>query len=146
MTEGEVGRGQVRIVKPLSYMNRSGIVLRPLLDAGLDATTELMILVDDVDLPLGVFRLRGQGSAGGHKGLKSIAGALQSTEYARLRIGVGPVSVGIDTADFVLDRFSSAEAKSVPEGVPEMVEALDCWLREGIESTMNRFNRRGGRD
>lgn len=145
-TEGTAGREPVRIVKPLSYMNRSGVVLRTLLSAGLDPATDLLILVDDVDLPVGVFRLRARGSAGGHKGLKSIAGALQSNEYPRLRIGAGPVSAGVGRTDFVLEPFPAEQRDTIRRLMPEMIEAVECWLHEGITTAMNRFNRRGNRD
>ena len=94
----------VRLLKPQTYMNRSGAALAPLRALpDFDPANDLLILVDDVAIPLGTFRLRGAGSAGGHNGLKSIEGTLQRQDYARLRIGVGPVPPDvIDLADFVL--------------------------------------------
>src|SRR5262249_39081645 len=98
----------VQLVKPSTYMNRSGAVLGPLRAATLplDPTVDLLVLVDEVALPLGRFRLRAKGSAGGHNGLKSIEGALHTQEYARLRIGVGPLPPEYDDmADYVLEPF-----------------------------------------
>jgi PTH1 family peptidyl-tRNA hydrolase len=86
--------------------------------------------------------LRGAGSAGGHNGLKSIEGVLQRQDYARLRIGVGPVPAGAeDLADFVLERFDPEEQRLFDELLDPMADAVECWLAEGIERAMTRFNR-----
>jgi PTH1 family peptidyl-tRNA hydrolase len=99
-------------------------------------------MVDDVALPIGRFRLRGAGSAGGHNGLKSIEGVLQRQDYARLRIGVGPAPPGLDDlAEFVLDRFTSEEYSTIRELLDPMSEAVEFWIENGIEKTMNQFNR-----
>jgi peptidyl-tRNA hydrolase, PTH1 family len=133
----------LRIVKPQTYMNRSGAAIAPL--RGLpefDPSQHLLILVDDVALPLGRFRLRGAGSAGGHNGLKSIEGTLQRQDYARLRIGVGPAPLGLDDlADFVLDAFSREERDEISKLLDPMSEAVESWLQNGIEKAMNQFNR-----
>ena len=93
-------------------------------------------------MPVGRFRLRGAGSAGGHNGLKSIEGALQRQDYARLRIGVGPVPAGLDDlADFVLAPFEPEEQQAIDELLDPDDRAVECWLDEGIERAMNRFNR-----
>jgi peptidyl-tRNA hydrolase, PTH1 family len=133
----------VRILKPQTYMNRSGAALAPLRALpDFDPSQHLLILVDDVALPVGRFRLRGAGSAGGHNGLKSIEGVLQRQDYARLRIGVGPAPAGLDDlADFVLDQFSKEEADTINQLLDPMSEAVEAWLEEGIEVAMNRFNR-----
>ena len=94
-------------------------------------------------LPMGSFRIRSKGSDGGHNGLKSIAGRLASDEYARLRIGVGPRPVGENQADFLLSPFDANELATLRELVPTLIEAVDCWTRDGIEPAMNRYNRRG---
>lgn len=133
------------IVKPQTYMNLSGIALRPLLaDAAFDAARDLLVLVDDADLPLGTFRLRAQGSAGGHNGLRSVEDALRSRVYSRLRIGVGPVPPGLDDlADFVLAPFEPTEVDVLTARLPLMMEAVECWVTDGIEETMQRFNHLG---
>jgi PTH1 family peptidyl-tRNA hydrolase len=142
-TEGTVGSVPVRVLKPTTYMNRSGAALASLrADPAFDPARDLLILVDDFQIPLGTFRLRGEGSAGGHNGLKSIEGALQRQDYARLRIGAGPVPPGLgDLADFVLDRFTAEEHRALDELLDPMAEAVECWLAEGIERAMSRFNR-----
>lgn len=142
-TEGAWDGRPVRLLKPLTYMNRSGVVVAPLrAQSDFDAARDLLILVDDVALPVGRFRLRGAGSAGGHNGLKSVEGVLQRQDYARLRIGVGPVPAGLfDLADFVLGQFSAEELSALRELLDPMAEATECWLEDGIERAMTRFNR-----
>jgi PTH1 family peptidyl-tRNA hydrolase len=123
-------------------MNRSGAALASLRSLpGFDPSQHLLILVDEVALPIGRFRLRGAGSAGGHNGLKSIEGALQRQDYARLRIGVGPAPVGDDLSDFVLGPFTVDENKILQDLLDTMSEAVECWLADGVEVAMNRFNR-----
>lgn len=141
--EGARDGQTVRVLKPQTYMNRSGAALAPLRAlAGFDPAVDLLVLVDDVALPVGRFRLRGAGSAGGHNGLKSIEGALQRQDFARLRIGVGPVPPGLeDLADFVLADFEPEERRMLDDLLDPMAEAVECWLAEGIERAMTRFNR-----
>jgi peptidyl-tRNA hydrolase, PTH1 family len=133
----------VRVLKPQTYMNRSGAAIAPLRTIPeFDPSLHLLILVDDVALPVGRFRLRGAGSAGGHNGLKSVEGVLQRQDYARLRIGVGPAPPGLDDlADFVLDEFSKEEHDAIGELLDPMAEAVESWVQDGIELAMNRFNR-----
>jgi PTH1 family peptidyl-tRNA hydrolase len=133
----------VRVLKPQTYMNRSGAAVSPLKSSPeFDPSLHLLILVDDVALPVGKFRLRGAGSAGGHNGLKSVEGVLQRQDYARLRIGVGPAPPGLDDlADFVLDEFSREEWDEISKLLDPMSEAVEVWLQDGIEKAMNRFNK-----
>jgi PTH1 family peptidyl-tRNA hydrolase len=133
----------VRVIKPQTYMNRSGAAIAPLRDLpDFDPSTHLLIVVDDVALPVGRFRLRGAGSAGGHNGLKSVEGVLQRQDYARIRIGVGPTPPGIeDLADFVLDRFTLEERETIGGLLDPMSEAVESWIENGIEKAMNQFNR-----
>jgi len=130
-TEGSVAGVPVRVLKPTTFMNRSGAALASLrADASFDPTRDLLILVDDFQIPLGTFRFRPDGSAGGHNGLKSIEGALQSQQYARLRIGVGPLPEGIgDWADYVLNPFAPEELEQVQVLMPQMIETINKWLR-----------------
>lgn len=143
MAEGSRGGVPVRVLKPQTYMNRSGAVLAPLRAIEtFDPAADLLVLVDDVALDVGRFRLRGAGSAGGHNGLKSVEGFLRRQDYARLRIGVGPRPLGQDDlADFVLDRFTPEERAALDALLDPMADAVECWLDEGIERAMNRFNR-----
>jgi PTH1 family peptidyl-tRNA hydrolase len=139
--EGET----VRIIKPHTYMNRSGAAVQHVERLkGFQVERDLLVLVDDVALPVGSFRIRRRGSPGGHNGLKSVSMYLGTEEYARLRIGVGPAPADRDDlSDYVLEEFESAEAETVKELTPTMAEAVECWLLEGVETAMNRYNRRG---
>jgi PTH1 family peptidyl-tRNA hydrolase len=144
VTEGVVLDQQIAIVKPQTYMNRSGTALGPLVGLeGFDFTTDMLIVVDDYALPLGSFRMRARGSAGGHNGLVSVEGRLGSQEYCRVRIGVGPVTDDYpDPADFVTSPFGKAEVDTLAELLPDVADAVECWLADGIETAMNRFNKR----
>lgn len=145
ITEGTVAGEPVTVLKPTTYMNRSGQALAPLFAApAFDPARDLLVLVDDMALPLGAFRLRARGSAGGHNGLKSVQGAVGGLEYARLRIGIGPVPDDVDDrAEWVLDPFTGDELAALAERVPAMVDAVDAWRAEGIEHAMDRFNALG---
>jgi PTH1 family peptidyl-tRNA hydrolase len=142
---GTVGGVKVRLVKPLTFMNLSGAVLKPWLRRPFwAAATDLMVVSDEVQLPVGSYRFRPKGSAGGHNGLKSIEQALKSQDYARLRVGVGPSDperrIG-DLADYVLGAFGKGETADIRALLPTLEEALRCWTAEGIMPVMNRFNR-----
>ena len=146
VVSGHVGSTSVRLVKPQTYVNLSGAVLRPYLRrAGWSPQHDLLIVVDEAALPLGSYRFRARGSSAGHNGLKSIEGALGHQDYARLRIGIGPPAGRNrgDLADYVLSEFGKSDAKVVQELMPTFVEAIEAWLTEGIEPVMNRFNRKG---
>jgi PTH1 family peptidyl-tRNA hydrolase len=129
-TEGEVGGVPVRVLKPTTYMNRSGAALASLrADPAFDAARDLLILVDDFQIPIGTFRFRPDGSAGGHNGLKSIEGSLQSQQYARLRVGVGPLPDGIgDWADYVLAPFEPEQIEQVESLIPKMIDEVEKWI------------------
>ncbi len=146
VSNGTVGNVKVRLVKPLTFMNLSGAVLRPYLRRPFwAAATDLMVVVDDVALPLGRYRFRAKGSAGGHNGLKSIEGALKSQEYARLRIGIAPEDPSRrgQLKDYVLDDFGKRDAQTVRDLLPALTEAVALWLTAGIVPVMNRFTGEG---
>ncbi len=146
VSSGMVGRTRVKLVKPRTYMNLSGVALRPYVrKAGWDASKDLLVVVDEVALQVGRYRIRARGSAGGHNGLKSVEGALESREYARLRIGVGPsperIGIYRDLASFVLAPFARDEGDMIVELLPRLTEAVEMWVREGTDATMNVHNR-----
>lgn len=148
VTTATVGGIRTRLIKPLTYMNLSGQVLRDYARRALwSAATDLLVVVDDVALPVGRFRIRARGSAGGHNGLRSVQGALGSQDYARLRIGVGPSeerkNVYPDLADFVLAPFARDERDDIVALIPRIERAIDTWLRDGVERAMNSHNREG---
>jgi peptidyl-tRNA hydrolase, PTH1 family len=135
VTEGELDGIPVRVLKPTTFMNHSGAALASLrADPGFNPATDLLILVDEFQLPVGAFRLRASGSAGGHNGLRSIEGALQSQDYARLRIGIGPLPEGIgDRSEFVLAPFPEADQEQVEALMPALVAAVTTWVKEGVQ-------------
>jgi len=143
---GHVDGATVRLVKPQTYMNLSGAVLRPYLRrAGWSPQHDLLVVLDEAALTLGTFRFRARGSSAGHNGLKSIEGALGHQDYARLRIGIGPPPGRHrgDLANYVLSEFGKGDAKVVSELMPSFVEAIEAWITDGIEPVMNRFNKKG---
>ena len=141
---GVLNGEKVRLVKPLTYMNLSGQVLRPYLKRPFwSAKNDLLVVVDEVALPNASYRLRARGSAGGHNGLKSIEHHLKTQEYARLRVGIKPPDdrrVG-DLADFVLAPFGKIEREEVIAALPEITTVVETWLKEGAEAAMNKHNR-----
>jgi len=142
VTTGTLAGVPVKLVKPTTFMNLSGRALAGLRSPNWDPAADLLVLVDEAALPLGRYRLRGAGSAGGHNGLKSVESALGRQDYARLRIGVGPKPPEYDDlADFVLGRFRKEERSQLDELLDPMAEAVECWLTDGIEIAMTRFNR-----
>jgi PTH1 family peptidyl-tRNA hydrolase len=131
----------VRLLKPLTFMNRSGRALLPLLqDPAFVPATDLLVVVDDAALPVGRLRVRARGSPGGHNGLKSIEAVLGSQEYPRLRVGVGEKQPGSDLADHVLAEFTPEEETQIMELLPTVTDAISAWLDQGLESAM-RYNR-----
>ena len=132
VTEGEVDGVLVRVLKPTTYMNSSGAALASLrADPAFDPARDLLILVDDFAIPTGTFRLRSEGSAGGHNGLKSIESALLSQQYARLRIGVGPLPEGVsDWSEYVLAPFTPEQREQVEALMPQLVDVVNRWVTE----------------
>jgi PTH1 family peptidyl-tRNA hydrolase len=130
--------GSVLLVKPMRYMNRSGGPLRAALrQTDVDVAADLLVVADDVDLPLGRIRLRRSGSAGGHNGLRDIISAFGSNEFARLRVGIGRAG---ETVDHVLATFRPAEREVADEAIATAADAVEVWLRDGIDEAMNEFN------
>jgi PTH1 family peptidyl-tRNA hydrolase len=138
--EGRLGRHGIVLVKTWTYVNGTGRAVPELLKRYGD---EMMVVCDDVDLPVGKLRIRKQGSSGGHNGLQSIADALGHEAFARLRIGIGG---GRRDPDYVLGRFGKDERPAIEKAVEEACEAVRCWADEGVETCMTRFNRRVERE
>src|SRR5437763_9072691 len=129
---------RVLLVKPMKYMNISGVPVRTALRrADADAASELLVIADDVDLPLGKIRLRRGGSAGGHNGLRDIIAALGSNEFNRLRVGIGRAG---ETVDHVLSTFKKDERELASEAIASAADAAELWLAEGIEAARNAYN------
>jgi PTH1 family peptidyl-tRNA hydrolase len=135
-----LGGDVVRLVKPHSFMNLVGPVYRRALEVYEADTAEALVVVDDFSLPTGRLRFRAEGSAGGHNGLRSIQGALGSPAYPRLRIGIGPAPEGVQWADYVLKRYDAGQRRALPDLLDRAADACETWIREGLETAMNRFN------
>ncbi|HEY7445977.1 MAG TPA: aminoacyl-tRNA hydrolase [Vicinamibacterales bacterium] len=131
----------VLLVKPLTSMNLSGHALAELIRYYRVALPDVLVIVDEVQLPLGRLRARARGSPGGHNGLKSVAGQLGSDEYARLRIGVGRGDDRRDLADHVLARFEPDERETIRTAIQRAADAAEVFATDGIEKVMNTFNR-----
>jgi PTH1 family peptidyl-tRNA hydrolase len=134
-------RREARAVSPTTYMNVSGMAVSKLIGLMDLKADELLVLSDDVWLPLGRLRLRTGGSDGGHNGLKSVAEALGSENYPRLRLGVGPVPDGADWADYVLRPFPPGLQHEVDEEVASAAEAVNLILARGYAQAQNTINR-----
>jgi PTH1 family peptidyl-tRNA hydrolase len=135
---------EAALAQPLTYMNRSGYAVRCLAERRGVAPAAVLVVYDDVHLPLGRLRFRPKGSAGGHRGMASVLHNLRSEEIARLRLGVGPeddVLPGEGLADYVLAPFTTEERQQADELVGRAAEACLCWLRRGPEAVMREFNR-----
>lgn len=138
--EGRFEDQDVLLIKPTTYMNRSGSAVARLLYAPeFNPAADLLILVDDVALPVGRSRIRARGSAGGHNGLKSVEASLRSQDYARLRIGVGEAPAGVELEDWVLSTFDPDEEKLVLDQLPKLTEVTGVWLQAGVEEASNRL-------
>lgn len=137
---GAIGTQRVLLARPVTYMNVSGEAVRDLRRRHRLRPADILLIVDDIDLPLGRLRLRAGGSAGGHNGLKSVIEALGTTEFPRLRVGIGRPPLGVDPAEFVLTRFTDREAATVQESLTRAVEAVEMAVTEGVGAAMNRYN------
>lgn len=148
VASGTVRGARVRLVKPQTYMNLSGAAVRQYAKRPFFAVAnDLLVVVDEVAFPVGRYRFREKGSAGGHNGLKSIEHHLHTQQYGRLRIGVGPPEDrerGVPLSDFVLGDFGKAEAGDVRALLPELTEAIELWIAEGMKPVMNRYTGKDG--
>ncbi|HHT9129513.1 MAG TPA: aminoacyl-tRNA hydrolase [Candidatus Brocadiaceae bacterium] len=133
--EGE----EIILLKPQTFMNLSGVAVKEAVDMYQCALQNLMVVCDDLDLPLGEMRIRRNGGCGGHRGLESVTACLGSTEFSRLRIGIGRPTVR-DPSDYVLSAFSEKDEAGITKVLEEASQALKIWVFEGIEACMNKFN------
>lgn len=141
--EGEFSGLALAVALPQTFMNASGRSLRCLLERWKLKPAAVLVLCDDVALPLGMIRLRGKGSAGGHLGLASILEELGTREFARLRIGTRPAAgVEKNLTPFVLGKFEAPEGKDLEQALASVVEAGELWLSRGLNAAMNRFNQK----
>lgn len=146
--EGRIGGDKVLLLKPLTFMNRSGLAVSEAAAFYKVTPEELLVVVDDLYLPVGAIRIRPGGGAGGHNGLTDIQRALGGDNYPRLRVGVGLRPSGgkppqMDQADFVLSRFLEDEEDELSRGVARAGEAVELFAARGLNSAMNAFNAPG---
>lgn len=136
---GRVAGGSVLVAKPLTYMNLSGDAVRLLVNAYAEDTSELMVVYDDIDLPLGKLRIRPNGSSGTHNGMRSIVAELGTENFPRLRVGIGSPETRL--RDYVLDPFTAEEQPVVESAIGRAVDALVLFCRGDLRRAMNEFNR-----
>lgn len=135
--------GEIAIMKPVTYMNRSGVAVQGALQIlDVDPQSELLVVHDDLDLPLGRLKIVRRGSSGGHKGVQSIIDSLGTSEFGRVKIGIGRPSRGEGVYEYVLSPPYPEEEKKFYEMIEKGVEALEVVIASGFEEAMNRFNGR----
>jgi PTH1 family peptidyl-tRNA hydrolase len=140
--DGRIGEGKVLLAKPMTFMNLSGRAVRAVADYYGVEPSDILVIHDDVHLELGRLRLRREGSAGGHNGMQSVIDHLGTRDVPRMRIGIGCAAGSAFMRDHVLSRFSKSEREVVDPSIVEAADAAEEFIRNGIESTMNRFNKR----
>lgn len=139
--ECAIGREKVLLAKPTTFMNRSGLAVGEALRFyKLEPADDLMVVVDDVYLPLGSIRLRARGGDGGHNGLADVARAVGGEGYARLRVGVDSKPEGASQVGFVLGRFTHEQGEALGPALKAAADAVECWVGSGVVEAMNRFN------
>ena len=140
---GETVHGDEKLVliKPQQYMNRSGHAIATAAGFYQLASSEVLVVTDDMALPTGRLRLRAKGSAGGHNGLKDIIAAMKTEAFPRLRVGIGAAGQR-DRSDYVLSRFGPEERETVEQAVAAAAKAVLCWAGDGLEAAMTRYNTR----
>jgi len=140
VAETEIAGEPALLVKPLAFMNGSGGPVARLLAARGGSALDLVVVVDDVALDLGTIRVRERGSHGGHNGLRSLVEALDTEDFARVRVGVRRGELPDDLAEYVLSEFPAEDVLLVQEAVGLAADAVECLMREGAAATMSRFN------
>ena len=135
---GRLGADELILVKPMTYMNLSGVAVRKVLARERVAMADVLVVVDDMALPFGRLRLRERGSAGGHNGLRSIIGEMGTEDFARLRVGIGKPAGG--AVEHVLGDFEHAEQRHLEALLDAAADAVEAWAREGAHRAANRWN------
>jgi len=140
VTRVRLGDRELALVKPMTFMNRSGEALLRFLDSALAGPGGHLVILDDVWLPFGAIRLRREGSDGGHNGLASVLAGMGTEEVPRLRLGVSGAETEEDLAEYVLENFSEEEEKSIEDWLARASEAVQVFISEGADAAMTRFN------
>ncbi len=142
LCKGKLNGEEVLLVRPMTYMNNSGAAVRAVMDFYKITPDHVVIIYDDIDLETGAVRIREKGSAGSHNGMKSVVSHLNTTEFPRIRIGVGGKPEGWDLVDYVLSRFSPEDQVRIDEAVKTVTEACKTIVKGGVDIAMNRYNTR----
>lgn len=137
---GHIHGEKVFLLKPLTYMNLSGESIRAMMDYFEINDDELVVIYDDLDLPVGKIRLRQKGSAGGHNGIKSTIAHLGTQEFNRIRVGIDRPPSGMKVPDYVLGRFSKEEQEAMSEVIPKCAAACEEWILKPFLQIMNEYN------
>jgi PTH1 family peptidyl-tRNA hydrolase len=140
LASGLIGDQRVVLVKPRTFMNESGQAVSSVVRFYKTQPAELLVVYDDLDLPIGRIRLRPHGGTGGHKGMASIIRQLGSQDFPRLRVGIDRPPGKMDPVDYVLQDFSAQQEEVMAQARDTAVAALECWLALGIQAAMNEFN------
>lgn len=139
--KGKIGSKDVVVAQPLTYMNLSGQAISAIMNFYKIQKEDILVVYDDLSLDLGIIRFRGNGSDGGHNGIKSTIQHLGGdNKFARLKVGIGPQPKFLASENFVLQKFSSDESKHLEKVVPVCSEAIEFFIEKGISDTMNRYN------
>jgi PTH1 family peptidyl-tRNA hydrolase len=138
--ECQLAGDKALLLEPLTFMNRSGASVRKAIDFHKISNEDLLVVCDDFNLPLGQLRIRAAGSDGGQNGLADVIRTMGTQEFARLRIGIGPVPPRWEPADFVLGKFTAQERPEIELQVARAADAVQWWAAEGVTSTANKFN------
>jgi PTH1 family peptidyl-tRNA hydrolase len=139
---GYIGGQKVILAKPVTYMNLSGEAVRAISDYYKIPAEDILIIFDDTTLDVGRMRIRKKGSAGGHNGIKSIIAHLGTTEFPRVKIGIGAKREGQDLADYVLSRFPKEDKEALKEVLEDTKNAVELIVQDDIEEAMNRYNKK----
>ena len=140
VAKGVIGEKPVRLVKPRTYMNRSGAAVRPMLRKGKGSPADVLVVYDETALDWGRLRVRARGSSGGHNGVQSVIDALEDGAFGRIRVGIGSKPDKVPLSDYVLGPFSAAEQQELADVVARAADAVEAACSDGVERAMNRFN------
>ena len=140
ISRGQRAGQELVLAKPRTFMNNSGEGVSYLLTRFAASLDDLLVVYDDMELALGRLRIRRSGSDGGHNGVRSIIDTLRTEAFPRIRLGIGYPPESENSVDYVLGRFSKEDSIVIAQAVETVVDAAECWLDDGIETTMNRFN------
>ncbi len=138
--EGQFAQEKIILVKPQTYMNRSGEAVKPILDYWNGSVSDLLVVFDDLALAPAQIRVKAKGSSGGHRGVQNIIDVLRTSEFARLRIGIGATPPGHNTPDYVLSTIGKSDLTVYQEAIKRGVQAVECFVQQGADQAMNQFN------